>query len=230
MCGIAGILQTNVNDYNLQHLEKMTDAIAHRGPDGVAFWQDEKGHVLLGHRRLSILDLTQAAAQPFHYLGRYTILHNGEIYNYIELRDELRNKGYHFRTQTDTEVLVAAYDCWKEDCLRRFDGMFAFGIWDRKEELFFAARDRFGEKPFYYILNSKRTFLFVSEIKAFWPIGLGKEFNKKLLFNFLTIGYTDNPTRPDETFYVGVNKLPPASFLKIRIHQEPVVEVEKYWY
>ena len=229
MCGIAGILQPKVKEYNLQHLEKMTDAIRHRGPDGVAFWQDEKGDVLFGHRRLSILDLTEAAAQPFHYLERYTILHNGEIYNYIELRDELRNKGYHFRTQTDTEVLLAAYDCWKEDCLQRFDGMFAFGIWDRKEEEFFAARDRFGEKPFYYILNSNRTFLFASEIKAFWSIGLGKEFNKKMLFNFLTIGYTDNPNRPDETFYVSVNKLPPASFLKIKVYPELVVEVEKYW-
>jgi len=229
MCGIAGILQLNINDYSLQHLEKMTDAIRHRGPDGVGFWQDEARHVLLGHRRLSILDLSEAAAQPFHYLDRYTILHNGEIYNYIEIRDELRSKGYHFRTQTDTEVLLAAYDCWKENCLHRFDGMFAFAIWDRKENLFFAARDRFGEKPFYYILNGNTTFLFASEIKAFWPMGLGKDFNKKMLFNFLTIGYTDNPNRPDETFYVGVNKLPPASFLKITVRPELVVNVEKYW-
>ncbi len=208
----------------------MTDALSHRGPDGEGFWENNSGNVLFGHRRLAILDLSDAAAQPFHYLDRYTILHNGEIYNYIELREELKKKGYEFRTQTDTEVLVAAYDCWKEDCVEQFDGMFAFTIWDEKEKEFFAARDRFGEKPFYYVLSPiDKTFLFASEIKAFWPIGLGKGFNKKMLFNFLTIGYTDNPTQPDETFYDEVKKLPAAGFLKIRMQAGIVIEVEKYW-
>jgi len=230
MCGITGIIQINTNAYNKEHLEKMTDALSHRGPDGEGFWQNDTGSVLLGHRRLSILDLSQAAAQPFHFLDRYTALHNGEIYNYIELRNELKKRGYNFRTQTDTEVLIAAYDCWKEDCLEQFDGMFAFTIWDEKEKTLFAARDRFGEKPFHYIYDvSHKVFLFASEIKAFWTIGLGKELNKKMLFNFLTIGYTDNPNQPDETFYENVRKLPAASFLKLKLQEGILIETEKYW-
>src|SRR6266404_4975577 len=230
MCGITGIIQINTNAYNKEHLKKMTDALSHRGPDGEGFWQNDTGSVLLGHRRLSILDLSQAAAQPFHFLDRYTALHNGEIYNYIELRNELKKRGYNFRTQTDTEVLIAAYDCWKEDCLEQFDGMFAFTIWDEKEKTLFAARDRFGEKPFHYIYDvSHKVFLFASEIKAFWTIGLGKELNKKMLFNFLTNGYTDNPNQPDETFYENVRKLPAASFLKLKLQEGILIETEKYW-
>jgi len=230
MCGIAGILQMNSNSYDKEHVRRMADALSHRGSDGEGFWQSNSTNVLFGHRRLSILDLSDVAAQPFHYLDRYTALHNGEIYNYIELREELKRKGYQFRTQTDTEILVAAYDYWKEDCLEQFDGMFAFAIWDEKEKEFFAARDRFGEKPFYYIYDGgNKTFLFASEIKAFWSIGLGKGFNKKMLFNFLTIGYTDNPTQPDETFYDDVKKLPAASFLKISMQSDILMEVEKYW-
>ena len=229
MCGIAGILQVN-SRYDEEHVRKMTTALSHRGPDGEGFWQNNSNSVLFGHRRLAILDLSDAGAQPFHYLDRYTVLHNGEIYNYLELREELKKKGYEFRTQTDTEVLVAAYDCWKEDCLEQFDGMFAFAIWDETEKEFFAARDRFGEKPFYYICETgNKNFLFASEIKAFWSIGLGKAFNKKMLFNFLTIGYTDNPTEPDETFYDDVKKLPAASFVTIRMQEDILIEVEKYW-
>jgi len=230
MCGIAGILQTTPGTYNQERLKKMTDALSHRGPDGEGYWQNASGHVLLGHRRLSILDLTEAAAQPFHYLDRYTIAHNGEIYNYVELKEQLEKKGYRFRTETDTEVLVAAYDHWKEDCLQQFDGMFAFGIWDEKENTFFAARDRFGEKPFHYFHDDKlQTFLFASEIKALWAINLGTSLNKKMLFNFLTIGYTDNPNQPDETFYDDVKKLPAASFLRVRVQPALTIDIEKYW-
>ena len=129
----------------------------HTEPDGAGLWQNESGHVLLGHRRLSIIDLSDAGHQPMHLnpcpspqgeerLGvRYSIIHNGEIYNYIELKEELKKKGYHFHSQTDTEVIIAAYDCWQEDCVDHFDGMFAFAIWDEKEKTLFAARDRFGE-------------------------------------------------------------------------------------
>jgi asparagine synthase (glutamine-hydrolysing) len=230
MCGIVGIIQFGVQEYTTADLEKMTDALSHRGPDGKGYWEATSGNVLFGHRRLSILDLSEAAAQPFHYLDRYIIIHNGEIYNYLELKDELKKKGYSFRSQTDTEVLVAAFDCWREKCLDLFDGMYSFAIWDEKEKELFAARDRFGEKPFHYVFdNSKKTFLFASEIKALWAAGLGKEFNKKLLFNFLTIGYTDNPTQPDETFYETVKKLPPACFLKIMFQNEFRIEVERYW-
>ncbi len=230
MCGIAGIIQTNPTEYNKEHLKKMTDALSHRGPDGEGYWQNDSANVLFGHRRLSILDLTEAAAQPFHYIDRYTILHNGEIYNYIELRDELKKKGYRFRSQTDTEVLVAAYDCWRENCLQHFDGMFAFTIWDEKEKELFAARDRFGEKPFHYIYNeNNKTFLFASEIKAFWSLGIGKLFNKKMLFNFLTIGYTDNPNQPDETFYENIRRLPAANFIRLKLHSTISIEIKCYW-
>jgi asparagine synthetase B (glutamine-hydrolysing) len=142
MCGIAGIIQSK-RLYTKEHLKKMTDALAHRGPDGEGFWQSDPAGILFGHRRLSIIDLSDDAAQPFRYMNRYVVVHNGEIYNYIELRNELKKIGYNFRTQSDTEVLVAAYDSWKEDCLHQFDGMFAFAIWDEKEKEFFAARDRF---------------------------------------------------------------------------------------
>ena len=230
MCGIAGIIQFGVREYTTADLKKMTDALSHRGPDGEGYWEEASGNVLLGHRRLSILDLSEAAAQPFHYLDRYIIIHNGEVYNYLELKDELKKKGYSFRSQTDTEVLVAAFDYWREKCLDHFDGMFSFAIWDEKEKSLFVARDRFGEKPFHYVFdNSKKTLVFASEIKALWTVGLGREFNKKLLFNFLTIGYTDNPNQPDETFYESVKKLPPACFLKIRFQNEFLIEVERYW-
>jgi asparagine synthase (glutamine-hydrolysing) len=230
MCGIAGIIQFGAHEYSRADIKKMTDTLSHRGPDGEGYWEAVSGNVLFGHRRLSILDLSEAAAQPFHYLDRYVIIHNGEVYNYLELKDELKKNGYSFRSQTDTEVLAAAFDCWKEKCLDHFDGMFSFAIWDEKEKELFVARDRFGEKPFHYVFDdSKKIFVFASEIKALWSMGLGRDFNKKLLFNFLTIGYTDNPAQPDETFYESVKKLPPACFLKIKLQNELFIEVEKYW-
>ncbi len=178
MCGIAGIIQVNSNNYGIHHLKKMTDALAHRGPHGEKCWQNEDQKVLLGHRRLCIIDLSEAAAQPMHYLDRYTIVHNGEIYNYIELKKELQQKGYSFRTQSDTEVILAAYDHWDDECVEHFDGMFAFAIWDAKEKELFAARDRFGEKPFFYYFNREQ-FVFASEMKALWATGIGRKANLK---------------------------------------------------
>jgi len=156
MCGIAGIIQSSPerNDDNKLLLKKsiqqMTDALAHRGPDGEGHWINEKANAALGHRRLSIIDLSDAGSQPMHYLNRYTIIHNGEIYNYIELREELQKNGYSFHSKTDTEVIAAAYDYWQDECVEHFDGMFSFAIWDSEDEVLFAARDRFGEKPFFY--------------------------------------------------------------------------------
>lgn len=236
MCGIAGIIQINPSVYTTGHLKKMTDALAHRGPDGEGFWQTESGNVLLGHRRLSIIDLSQAGHQPmlFDPAGdltdqrhRYTIVHNGEIYNYIELRDTLEKKGYRFLSQTDTEIIAAAYDCWKDECVDHFDGMFAFAIWDEKEKELFAARDRFGEKPFFYFFDGK-SFLFASEMKALWAAGVERTANQKMLFNYITIGYTGNPSRPEETFYENIYKLPPASCLKFSsIYFQ--FAVQQYW-
>lgn len=227
MCGIAGIIQNQTKQYGIEHLQKMTDALAHRGPDGEGRWHNDDETCLLTHRRLSIIDLSSAGNQPMHYLGRYVIVHNGEIYNYIELKEELQKKGYKFQSQTDTEVIAAAYDCWKEDCLRQFDGMFAFAIWDEREKTLFAARDRFGEKPFYYYYDNNR-FLFASEMKAMWVAGIEKKPNQKMLFNYITIGYTDNPERPEETFYENIYKLPAASFLKFSFIYF-TYSVQQYW-
>src|SRR6185369_15670822 len=166
MCGIAGIIQA-FPKYQPEDIKKMTAAIAHRGPDGDGFWFPNDKTVLLGHRRLAIIDLSTEAAQPMRYLGRYTIIHNGEIYNYLELREELKKKGYQFNTRSDTEVIMAAYDHWKEECVYEFDGMFAFVIHDEKEKEVFIARDRFGEKPFFYSYDQQQqTFCFASDMKA----------------------------------------------------------------
>lgn len=227
MCGIAGIIQSNPSERNLAHLKKMTDTLVHRGPDGEGLWKNETNTVLFGHRRLSIIDLSNAGQQPMLYMNRYTIIHNGEIYNYIELKETLQKKGYTFLSKTDTEVIAAAYDCWQDECIDYFDGMFAFAIWDEKEQQLFAARDRFGEKPFFYFFDGQYL-LFASEMKALWAAGIEKIANQKMLFNFITIGYTDNPSRPEETFYENIQKLPAASCLYYYLPQKEL-SIEQYW-
>jgi asparagine synthase (glutamine-hydrolysing) len=234
MCGIAGIIQSFSSERNddnrsllKKNIQQMTDTLTHRGPDGEGHWINEKANTVLGHRRLSIIDLSDAGAQPMHYLNRYTIIHNGEIYNYIELREELQKNGYSFHSNTDTEVIVAAYDHWQDECVEHFDGMFAFAIWDNEDEMLFAARDRFGEKPFFYHYQDS-TFTFASEMKALWAAGIERTPNLKLLFNFITIGYTDNPDKPEETFYENIFKLPPAHRLSFYAHQNELC-IDQYW-
>jgi asparagine synthase (glutamine-hydrolysing) len=227
MCGIAGIIQQDSSAFTETHLKKMTGALAHRGPDGEGFWNNNSDKVLLGHRRLAIIDLSAAGRQPMHFQSRYTIIHNGEIYNYIELKEELQKKGYRFYSLTDTEVITAAYDCWRDECVERFDGMFAFAIWDEEEKVLFAARDRLGEKPFFYHYSG-RQFLFASEMKALWAAGVEKTPNLKMLFNFITIGYTDNPDNPGETFFENIFKLPPAHRLNYYVHLNEL-SVDRYW-
>ena len=233
MCGIAGIIQpsserNNDNTVLLKKtIQQMTDALAHRGPDGEGHWLNAKANVALGHRRLSIIDLSGAGSQPMHYLNRYSIIHNGEIYNYIELRGELEKNGYNFHSKTDTEVIAAAYDFWQDECVEHFDGMFAFAIWDNEDEVLFAARDRFGEKPFFYHYQDS-TFTFASEMKGLWAAGVERTPNLKLLFNFITIGYTDNPDKPEETFYQNIFKLPPAHRLSFYVHQNEL-SIDRYW-
>ncbi|MDP4218285.1 MAG: asparagine synthetase B, partial [Bacteroidota bacterium] len=199
MCGIAGIISPDPGQLSTDRLRTMTDAIAHRGPDGQASWISPSGLVGLGHRRLSIIDLSEAAAQPMHYLDRYHIVHNGEIYNYKELRSLLAARGYSFSSHSDTEVILAAYDHYGVDCLQEFDGMFAFAIWDEKKKQLFMARDRFGEKPLFFHRDGAR-FLFASEMKALWAAGVPREINKRIVFYFITLGYTQNPGNCQETF------------------------------
>lgn len=206
----------------------MTDAIAHRGPDGEGFWNNKKNTVHLGHRRLSVIDLSSHAAQPMSFANRYQVVYNGEIYNYIEIRSFLQNKGYHFTTQSDTEVIVAAYDFWKEKCLQQFDGMFAFAIWDEKEERLFAARDRFGEKPFYYY-EDEGNFIFASEMKALWAIGIDKKVNNKMLLNYITLGHVQNCIDKEQTFFDDIYSLPPAHYLSYQPATNQLSKITRYW-
>ena len=228
MCGIAGILLHTPSTAAPVHLKKMTDAIAHRGPDGEGFWSNEKNTVHLGHRRLSIIDLSSRAAQPMRFTNRYQIVYNGEIYNYIEIRSFLQNKGYHFSTQSDTEVIVAAYDFWKEKCLQQFDGMFAFAIWDEKEEKLFSARDRFGEKPFYYY-EDEGNLIFASEMKAIWAIGVDKKINNKMLLNYITLGHVQNCIDKEQTFFDDIYSLPPSHYLTYQPSSNQLSKITKYW-
>jgi asparagine synthase (glutamine-hydrolysing) len=234
MCGIAGIISSHSmqrgaenNIIMKQKLHTMVSCLQHRGPDGNSVWTNDNSFAGLGHRRLAIIDLSDNGVQPMHYMDRYTIVHNGEIYNYIELKEELTKKGYIFQSHTDTEVIAAAYDCWENDCVDYFDGMFAFAIWDEKEKELFAARDRFGEKPFFYYYDGEQ-FLFASEMKALWAAGIERKCNHKMIFNFITIGYVDNPNQPDETFFENIKKLPVATFLKYRVVTKELF-FEKYW-
>lgn len=215
MCGIAGIISQNPAFVNKVFVKKMTDAIAHRGPDGEGYWSDEN-NVAFGHRRLAIIDLSDSAAQPMIYLNRYTIIYNGEIYNYKELRHDLLKQGYQFHTSSDTEVILAAYDCYKENCLSFFDGMFAFSIWDQKEKILFAARDRFGEKPFYYHFENE-FFIFASEMKALWACGIDKIPEQKMMLNYLALGYVQNPSDKSQTFYKQIYSLPPGHYVTVKI-------------
>ena len=227
MCGIAGIVSSNPAFVTNERLKVMGESLSHRGQDGDATWLNDAGVVGFSHRRLAIIDLSAAGKQPMHFAGRYTIVYNGEVYNYPELREELIKKGYQFNSKTDTEVILAAYDHYRENCVDHFDGMFAFVIWDEKEKNLFAARDRFGEKPFYYFFDDEQ-FVFGSEMKALWAAGVPKVLNQKMAFNYLTIGYLDNPNNVDETFYEKINKLPPAHFLNYSPAQKEVT-LEKYW-
>lgn len=163
MCGILGAMPAQ----NPVLFEQALSLIAHRGPDGFGIWQEEE-KISLGHRRLSILDLSEAGKQPMNFMERYTITFNGEIFNFLEIKHELLQKGYSFVSDSDTEVILAAFHEWKEKCLHKFNGMWAFAIWDKNEQTLFLSRDRFGIKPLYYSFNQKG-FVFASEMKAIFP-------------------------------------------------------------
>lgn len=225
MCGIAGIISPHSDDINIQKLKGMADSLVHRGPDGEGFWISPKQTAGLAHRRLAIIDLSVAASQPMHYLDKYSIVHNGEIYNHAELRKELQKAGYHFSTTSDTEVILAAFDFYKEKCLQYFDGMFAFAIWDEVEQTLFAARDRFGEKPFYYFKETDR-FIFGSEMKAIWATGVAKKIENKMILNYLALGIVQHSSDKSQTFYSSILSLPPAHYLYLQRGQ---LKIQKYW-
>ncbi|MCP5051579.1 MAG: asparagine synthase (glutamine-hydrolyzing) [bacterium] len=233
MCGIAGIggIEFQVDP---QWIQQMTDALAHRGPDDEGYLaidtngqrvvhltgKDSKvngpsidrsidmADVFLGHRRLSILDPTPAGHQPMSTPdGKIWIVYNGEIYNYIELRDELKQRGHRFRTTTDTEIILAAYERWGQKCLAHFDGMWSFVIYDQRKNILFGARDRFGVKPFYYYKDSSY-FAFASEVKSLLTLPfITKQLNTEALFDFMV--FNGLPFM-EEGFFKGINELQPA--------------------
>lgn len=228
MCGISGIISANPAEICLSKLKQMTDSIAHRGPDGNGHFISKNGHVGLGHRRLSIIDLSHEADQPMHYMGRYSIIFNGEIYNYIELKKILLQQGYNFTTSSDTEVLLALYDRERENCLQFLDGMFSFAIYDDEKMELFAARDRFGEKPFYYSYKQGEYFLFSSEMKGLWAAGIPKEVNNKMLFIYLSYNNIQNPQNENETFYNNCFALPHSHYLKLSV-TDISLSIKKYY-
>ncbi|MFC4231043.1 asparagine synthase (glutamine-hydrolyzing) [Parasediminibacterium paludis] len=232
MCGIAGIISPYAPLVTLQQVQLMINTLQHRGPNGEGQWQSDDNTVAFGHRRLSIIDLSNNAAQPLHYL-HYTIIFNGEIYNYIELKNELQQQGYTFSTNSDTEVIPAAYDCWGKDCYHHFDGMFAFAIYNNNTKEVFIARDRFGEKPLYYHAQYQQRgkferFVFASEMKALWALGVPKDLNGTMALNYITLGYLQNPIKKTQTFYSHILSLPPGHCLSI---QPTLGKVQmKRWY
>lgn len=228
MCGITGIVAKDKQKASLAQLKKMTACISHRGPDGDGHWISENGQVALGHRRLSIIDLSNEADQPMHYMQRYTIVYNGEIYNYIELRKRLISEGYQFHTNSDTEVLMAAYDKYKAKCLNLLDGMFAFVIYDKEDNSIFAARDRFGEKPFFYAYEPGNYFVFGSEIKTITAYTGDATPDNQMLYNYLAFGSLDNKSDPSQTFYQGVKRLPHSHYLLLNVATLDI-QIKKYW-
>ena len=177
MCGICGIVNFNNQHVEQSKIAKMMSKIKHRGPDDEGIFIDVFSG--FGFVRLSILDLSPLGHQPmFDDSSRYMIIHNGEVYNYVELREELRKAGYSFRSNTDTEVILKSYIHWGEECLHKFNGMWAFCIYDKKTNDIFISRDRYGIKPFYYYLDDKR-FIFASEIPAILSVLSNKTKKKK---------------------------------------------------
>lgn len=226
MCGIVGIVANNTNLVQENKLYQMATALRHRGPDGEGIWINKSQHVGLAHRRLSIIDLSNAAAQPMHY-NRFTIVYNGEIYNYLELKADLQKKGYVFTTASDTEVLLAMWHCYNDDCLQYLDGMFAFAIWDDEYKELYIARDRFGEKPLYYFFDGKQ-FLFASEMKALWAAGVEKQINNTSLLNYLAAGFVSDPNNAEATFFNNIKKLPAAHALNYSLAENDVF-IYDYW-
>ena len=215
MCGIVGVVG-NKGSENL--INAMVKSQSHRGPDYSGIWRDDQ--VFFGHNRLSIIDLSTEANQPF-VSDRYILVFNGEIYNYIELKAELNE--YEFKTNSDTEVLIAAYIKWGKQCLSRLNGMFSFAIWDTKDKTLFAARDRFGVKPFYYHF-SNNTFYFSSEIKALHAASIKKEPNKKVWFNYIASG---SYGMPNETFWNEIEQLQGGHYLEFI---ENKLTIEKWYF
>jgi asparagine synthase (glutamine-hydrolysing) len=255
MCGIFGVWNIDGRAVEADAVQRATSVIRHRGPDDEGFLLadtragtvlpaagretsarlslprlgEQAGHpfdLALGFRRLSILDLSEAGHQPMGGAGgRLWIVFNGEIYNYVELRDELRARSFKFQTGTDTEVILAAYEQWGESCVDRFNGMFAFAVWDAYEQRLLIARDRFGEKPLFYVYEPGRLFAFASEMKALWAAGLApRRVHEETLARFAQYGQVESG---EQTFYEGILRLPQAHTLTLELGSPP--RLRRYW-
>lgn len=221
MCGIVGIVNLKNKKYeNLEkHLTVMNELQTHRGPDGEGIWSNREHSVGFGHKRLSIIDLSSDGKQPM-IDDELTITYNGEIYNYLELKEELKEE-YNFKTNSDTEVILASYRKWGKKCINHFRGMFAFAIWDNTKNELFCARDRFGIKPFYYAKIGE-TFYFASEAKSIIPFFEKLEVDKEALKDYLYFQfYLDN-----KTLFKGIKELGAAHTLTIKNNK---INIKKYW-
>lgn len=244
MCGISGVLKFADGNIDLTVLEMMTQAVAHRGPDGYGYaafnsrtgksifthnqpletkTSSENLNVGLGHRRLAIIDLSETGNQPMHR-NTLCLTFNGEIYNFIELREELKQKGHIFSSTSDTEVILHAYREWDVSCLDKFSGMFAFALWDQVKSRLFCARDRFGIKPFYYFHNPSQ-FLFASEIKQFFhDPSIRQKPNDAMAYDYLVHGFLDHT---EQTLFKDIYQLEPGSYMLVTAQGE--VDIQSYW-
>ena len=211
LCGIAGFI--SLKDQTLANGEKvlkcMGELLAHRGPDGKGVWIDDSGKVGLAHRRLSIIDLSSAGAQPMKGRDGTIITLNGEIYNYLELQDSLSGN-WDFSSESDTETVLAAYDKYGQDCVDHLRGMFSFAVWDDQKQRLFYARDRFGIKPFYYVVVDG-VFYFASEAKALLPVLPDIETDPEAMAEYLTFNFVIG----ENTLFKGVKQLLPGHGLAI---------------
>lgn len=219
MCGIYGVVEKKVDR---ELAIKCLDTMYHRGPDGSGLWQE--GGVTLGHRRLSILDLSGAGSQPMSYAnGRYELTFNGEIYNFIEIREELRKKGHTFRGDSDSEVILAAFAEWGEKCVERFNGMWTFAIWDAQMQRLFLSRDRFGVKPLFYTEFPGGGMAFASEMKALIPLLDTVEPNKAMFDRYFADNHYENQP---ECLICGIRRFPAGHNAW---YQSGTLKVERYW-
>ena len=222
MCGVAGFVHLDGDAASAATLKRMTDAIAHRGPDGEGAFVE--GPAAIGHRRLAIIDLSPAGQQPMHSRdGRYVLSYNGEVFNFQELRRELEAAGYAFSSRTDSEVVLHAFEHWGAACLNRFNGMFAFAIWDRVARSLFLARDRYGVKPMYYA-QSGGAFVFGSEVKAILEAGVTRSLDVEALLEYFTF----QNYLTDRTLFAGVRLMPPGTYLTIGAGDSSAA-LTRYW-
>ncbi len=225
MCGISGILSLDGSHIKREDIVSMNELIIHRGPDDTGVFIDDDFGLGLGHQRLAIIDLSEDGKQPMQIGSNYTIIYNGEIYNYIEIKKELCYKGYNFKTKTDTEVIVKAYIEWGTRCVERFNGMWAFAIFDKKKKLLFCSRDRFGVKPFYYT-EFEGKFIFGSEIKQLLKFRSQNSVNFPVLINYLVAGFENYSS---ETFFNGICELKNSCNLIFELEKNRNFKISKYY-